>query len=39
MYTKVPQMMTSGTLALEIHVWMISTKGIKPNNKAVSVYS
>ena len=39
MYTKVPKMMAFGALALQIHVWMISAKGIKLNDKTVSVYS
>ena len=39
MYTEVPKMMTFSTLALQIHVWTISAKGIKPNNETVSVYS
>ena len=39
MYTKVPKMMTFGTLALRIHVWTFSPKGTKPNDKTVSLYS
>ena len=39
MYTKVLQMMTFGTLALQIYVYMISVKGIKPNDETVSVCS
>ena len=39
MYTKVPKMTTFGVLAIMIHVWMISAKGIKLNDKTVSVYS
>ena len=39
MYTTVTKMKTSSTLALWIHVWMISAEGIKPNDETASVYS
>ena len=29
----------TGTLTLQIHVWMISAEGIKPNGETVLVYS
>ena len=32
-------MMSFSALALMIDAWMISAKGIKPNDKTVSVYS
>ena len=38
MYTEVPKITTLSALALQIHVWMVSTKGLKPNDKTVPVY-
>ena len=39
MYIKVLKMMAFGTLVLQVHVWMISAKGMKHNDKQVSVHS
>ena len=39
MYTQVQKDMTFGTLALQVYTWMTSSKGIKPNDETVSVYS
>ena len=39
MYAKVLKMTTFGGQALQVHVWMISAKGIKPKYGTVSVYT
>ena len=39
MYTKVPKMVTFSALTLWTHVQMTSTKGIKPNDETVPMYS